>query len=402
MHFIFLYFCKKLPMTHIKTIIYGIISLIFACTFFSCSEDEPENIVTANRTILVYMVAGNSLGTGNYDSADINEMLAASEMSTFNNGRLIIYHAPYGKNPSLKEIKGGKITILREYDQSSSSVEKQRMQEVIDDTKRLAPANDYGLILWSHANGWLQNGLVEKVKTSSLYDTQHTNNTLTFGEDQGKTMNITTLANILNDEKFSFIYFDCCYMGSIEVMYELRHTTPYIIASAPETPADGMPYEQNIPLLFANTPKLKEACITTYDYYNIQKGASRSCAISLIDTQHIDELAQATAAIYEQQPTLPSDFSPQKFTLDANCYYFDFEQYIKALCNDLPHLYDKWNESLNKVVVFKAATPYMWNRLKLEHHSGLSTYILNSSEYSAIKNYNQLQWWNDVASKLWQ
>ena len=24
------------------------------------------------------------------------------------------------------------------------------------------------------------------------------------------------------------------------------------------------------------------------------------------------------------------------------------------------------------------------------------------AEYSKIKNYNQLQWWNDVANKLWQ
>lgn len=190
-------------------------------------------------------------------------------------------------------------------------------------------------------------------------------------------------------------------MSTIEVVYQMRNTTPYIIASAPETPAEGMPYEQNIPYLFADAPMLKEACATTFDYYNCKNGMLRSCAISLIDTRHINELAQATLSIYESHPTLPDDFSPQKYTLDSNCYYFDFGQYIEALSYSQPNLFKIWEEALNKVVIYKAATPYMWNQLRLEHHCGLSTYILKSEEYSAIKNYNQLQWWADIASKLW-
>lgn len=386
-------------MSHIKILISFLITILIAAFLYSCSDDEPQPITEAKRTILVYMIAGNSLGASNYDIEDINEMVAASENNTFNGGRLIIYHAPFGKNPSLKEIKDGKIITLREYDQSSLSVERQRMQKVIDDTKNLAPAKDYGLILWSHGNGWLQNGLATKNISRNGFSSPST--PLAFGEDQGMTMNITTLADILNDENFIFIYFDCCYMSTIEVVYQMRNTTPYIIASAPETPADGMPYEQNIPYLFADTPMLKEACATTFDYYNCKNGMLRSCAISLIDTRHINELAQATLSIYESHPTLPEDFSPQKYTLDSNCYYFDFGQYIEALSYSQPNLFKIWEEALNKVVIYKAATPYMWNQLRLEHHCGLSTYILKSEEYSAIKNYNQLQWWADIASKLW-
>lgn len=368
----------------------------------SCRKDEPILTTNASRTILVYMVAGNSLGTGNYDTADINEMIAASAADSFNNGRLIIYHAPYGNKPYLMEVKNGQIEILREYNQSLPSVTQERMQQVIDDTKRLAPANDYGLILWSHANGWLQNGIAEKFKSNNIKHLKHdSSHLLSFGEDKGKSMNITTLNEVIKDEEFSFIYFDCCYMASIEVIYELRHATPYIIASAPEVPANGMPYEYNLPLLFKEIPDLKGACINTFDYYNCAKGSQRSCAISLLETKHIEELAKATAAIYEQQPTLPEGFTPQKYTLDSNCYYFDFGQYIEALSSSYPTLLNNWHKAFNKVVTYKVATPYMWDKLKIEYHSGLSTYILDSPEYSAIKNYNQLQWWNDVANKLW-
>ena len=273
------------------------------------------------------------------------------------------------------------------------------MQEVISDTKMHAPADDYGLILWSHANGWLQNGITPN-PTKTIQNETHIERPLAFGEDQGKYMNITTLNDVVIDENFSFIYFDCCYMGTIEVAYQLRHATPYIIASAPEIPANGMPYDYNLPLLFADIPMLKDACINTFDYYNIQKGINRSCAISLINTQHIEELAQATVAIYKLQPPLPIEFNPQKYTLDANCYYFDFGQYVEALSTNYPELLTDWTNAINKVIIYKASTPYMWNKLKIEHHSGLSTFIIDDITKATTKGYDQLQWWTDVANKL--
>ena len=68
----------------------------------------------------------------------------------------------------------------------------------------------------------------------------------------------------------------------------------------------------------------------------------------------------------------------------------------------MPSLLNEWEKALEKVVLYKNQTPYMWNMLKIDHHCGLSTFILENSEYSNIKNYSQLQWWNDVANKLWQ
>lgn len=371
----------------------------------SCDDnDTPQKPQETTRTILVYMVANNSLGVSNFDSNDLQEMAEAANNNLFNNGRLLIYHAPTNQNPTLVEITKDKITTLKQYDQSLLSVSSQRMQQVISDAKSMAPALDYGLILWSHANGWLQTGIESSTILSATKDISpdaYIKQPLAFGEDQGKSMNITTLAEVINDEGFSFVYFDCCYMATIEVAYQLRNATPYIIASAPEIPANGMPYEQNLPLLFAEIPKLQEACMNTFDYYNSQNGLLRSCAISLIDTKHIEELAQATLDIYEIKNTLPENFEPQKFTLDSKCYYFDFGQYVTVLSQDNLQLLSRWNDALNKVVIYKAATPRMWNQLKIDWHSGLSTYILENANDSTTKGYNQLQWWQDVACKLW-
>ena len=384
-------------MNTINKIISIILLASIAITTYSCDDEPKPSTPPAHRTILVYIVANNSLGIGGFDSRDLAEMIEASRNSSFNGGRLIVYHSTLGAPPTLYEISNGKAIKLKEYDSSTLSVEATRMQQVIDDTKNIAPADDYGLILWSHGNGWLQTGIPNDTLPSST----STKTPLAFGEDQGKHMNITTLAQVINDEGFNFIYFDCCYMSTVEVIYELRNATPYIVASAAEVPADGMPYEYNIPLLFEPTPDLLGACRTTFDYYNSQNGEIRSCTMTLIDTKHISELASATADIYRLHPSLPADFKPQKFTLDSNCYYFDFGQYIEALSTDNPQLFEIWKQVIDKVVIYKAATPYMWNKLKLTHHSGLSTFILNSASSCTIKGYNQLQWWTDVASILW-
>lgn len=385
-------------MNTINKIISILLLASIAITTYSCDDEPKPSTPPAHRTILVYIVANNSLGFVGCDSEDLTEMIEASQNNSFNGGRLIVYHSTLGAPPTLFEISNGNTTKLKEYDSSTLSVEATRMQQVIDDTKNIAPANDYGLILWSHGNGWLQTG----IPNDTLHSSTPTKTPLAFGVDQGKQMNITTLAQVINDEGFNFIYFDCCYMSTVEVIYELRNATPYIVASAAEVPADGMPYDYNIPLLFEDTPNLLSTCTTTFDYYNSKNDDEfRSCTMSLIDTKYISELAAATANIYRLQPSLPADFKPQKFTLDTNCYYFDFGQYLEALSANNPQLFETWQQAIDKVVIYKAATPYMWSQLKLTHHSGLSTFILNSASSCTIKGYNQLQWWTDVASILW-
>ena len=106
-------------------------TIFISLLFCSCDKDEPIKPSFASRTILVYMVANNSLGFGDFDKDDINEMLIASEINNFNSGRLLIYHAPIGDDPSLKEISNGKIVTLKKYDNSTLSVSQQRMQQVI-------------------------------------------------------------------------------------------------------------------------------------------------------------------------------------------------------------------------------------------------------------------------------
>lgn len=133
------------------------LGLLFICMvafMTACGSDEPTpdpgidppEPSVASRTVLVYMVATNNMGTGKYDELDINEMLEAAANGDFNDGRLIVYHAPYRSAPVLKEITKEGIDTLKIYDEDAVSVKISQMRTVIEDTKELAPADDYGLV----------------------------------------------------------------------------------------------------------------------------------------------------------------------------------------------------------------------------------------------------------------
>lgn len=392
------------------------ISLLFvmlaATTGCKHNTPEPEVKENAHRTILVYMAANNSLGYSNENSAgesvradtlDIHEMQIAAKNGDLNGGRLLVYHADIYGTAKLYEITAKGMTELKSYaNDGLSSIHAQRMKNVIADAKEAAPADDYGLILWSHGDGWLQDGLDESTSTTPASSKRKA-----FGLDNAnnKKMNITTLASVLNGENFSFIYFDCCYMASVEVEYELRNVTQYIVASVSELPLDGMPYDENLKYLFATNANLVGAATNTYNYYNKFTDYWRTCTISVVRTAGLDNLAAATKYIYAKaEKCMPDGYYPQRFVVSGLTYYYDLGDYVKALATDED--YASWTSALDNCVLYKAATPYLWPtlsyQLAIRAHSGLSTYIFTSADdtIASKRNYSTLSWYNDVVAYL--
>ena len=220
-----------------------ILGAVMALGLWSCSDkEEPAPAPVADRTVLVYIVAANSLGI-NYtsggtlyravDSLDIEEMTTAIvDNRVLGNQRWIVFHSTY-TDSKLIEISAAGTRVLKTYS-NESAVSMARMEQVITDTKAFAPARKYGIVLWSHADGWLENGVSEDL------------NPLSFGYHSGKRMNLTSLRMVLEGKGFDFIYFDCCLMGGIEVAYELRHCADYIVACPSELPRDGSDYVVNV------------------------------------------------------------------------------------------------------------------------------------------------------------
>lgn len=369
----------------------------------SCSHDDdgPDTPdappATVSRTVLVYMVADNTLGTNfGSDDEDITEMLEGVKGGALNGGRLIVYHnrpkTAQGNPPQMLEITEQGLKVLKTYpdDASIYSVDPARIREVMADMKRLAPAEDYGLVLWSHANGWLG-------PTSPSDDRYRA-----FGDDRGYHITVQTLAKTLEGEQFSFIYFDCCLMGCVEVIYEMRGLTPCIVASPTELSIDGMPYDRNVPEMFLAEPDVVQMAENTYKYYEDDvNGYDEGCQIAVYDTRTLDALAAATRDILVNVKEFPEmvDYIQRYNRPYEATYIYDMDNYMELIARvDYPEQLEAWRKAWRNTVVYGAATRNGIGGLYFDRYCGLGVMAIDSHAEATWRGYNTLQWWKDVAS----
>lgn len=374
-----------------KTILSIISAAAIAAT--SCGHDSPDNPTPpapparVERTLLVYMVANNDLGSRGWDDADITEMRTAAGTGALGANRLLLMHQAPGGQSVLKEIKAtGAVDTLAVYDSAESAVSIARMQRVCDDMRSLAPADSYGLVLWSHGTGWLQDGMPDAGGPKRA-----------FGLDGSRQMNVTSLAKALDGQGFDYVYFDCCHMASVEVAYELRHATKTIAGSVTELPLGGMPYDETVELLMRGD--ITGAAAATFAAYDAQTGSGRTCTISVIVTEPLDRLAAATRELYATAKPLPAGTAPQPYERTGTCRHFDLADYTGMIATDAD-AFARWQAVLDETVVYKAATPTIFNTLKIRTHCGLSTYTPADAADMSTRGYDGLQWAADVVSAL--
>lgn len=389
----------------------------------SCGKEDDDEPVPyppvpgeeTGRTVLVYQVANRNGLSGNSVS-DINEMCQAAKAGDIGrDGRLIVYNHRNNTDPLLLEIKADAVDTLKVYDTSVSSASSARMQEVLDDMAAYSPAREYGLILWGHGSGWLQDGR-EDLPTMQR----------SYGGDNGQWMNISTLARVLaSGPALEFVYFDCCYMASVEVAYELRNAVPLVAASAMEIAAEGMPYHLTVKHFFSRSDSyLADAAAATFDYYNewSRTGSRpecspstfsrRYCTMTVYRTDAIAALAEATRLVYEHSATpCPAGMTPMAYGRGEHASnYYDLGLYVRDLCLDASNTeryqsagvdLDRFEAALADVVIYKADMGYVFGTTRaVTRHSGLTTYIFTGPDDLSTKNYNTLTWYADVASAL--
>ena len=401
----FNYLCKLFKQKNmwnkfkILTIALTVISVM--CIACKDKKDEPQDNET-NRTIILYLIATNSLSTSiANDISDIEYVIQNSK--DMNNCRLLVYYVPYSQSPCLYEIKKNKNDVenitIKTYSTNIKSTTVERMSEVLYDAIAAAPAKSYGLILGSHASGW----------ANSLEARSNFVSPLDFGDDNGSAMPIHELAEAIPDNLFEFIYADACYMGGVEVGYELKNDTHYFIGSVTEIPIDGMDYINNIPCFLDDSIDLIQVCKNTYNKYNTKSGSSRTCTISLIDCSQLRNVASICKSIYSIGIGTSDYTSIQRYKRSVPYLFYDFKQYVNSFTADvsnearLSELKSQFNQSIEKVVMYKATTPFIFNSLAINetNYSGLSTYIIGSTSSTGVNEnyYKSLSWYRDVISK---
>ena len=368
------------------------VCIFISIGFSSCvyEDEEPQSPYQKERLILIYAVAANNL---EYNlKLDMNEIVQAAPSLNLNNNAVLVYSVDNTGECRLRQLTknglgGFGFTTVAEFPELPLSTSKERIEEVIDYVADNYDYPDKGLVLWSHADGWIP---WEKGSTPDEEKRR------SFGADiyQGTTYktNINELAVAIPEGMFDFIWFDCCYMANIETVYQLRNKTPYIVGSVLEIAANGMPYDLTMPYLLQKEADLEGAAYSFFTYYDRRNVA---VSISIMDTQYLEQLADASREVMTKG-TAPTSFSGiQTYQRNLNVKFYDMAQLLNRYTGVPEESEVALKEAFAKVVIYKYISDLDFNSrpINVKDYSGLSMhyYVPENTYYADY--YRELDWY---------
>lgn len=374
----------------------------------ACCKDDPTPVtpVEGGRTVLIYLAADNSLS--NFALADLKEMKAGMAEVNATNVHLLVY-IDTGSSPRLIELqnRNGEVveSTIKTYDKSRNSVGATETKEVFDEVfaNEEYKAKSYGLIYWSHGDGWIPNPLPT---------------TRWVGQDTGNGthyMNISDLVSILDAAAphFDFILFDACFMQSIEVAYALRPFTDYYIGSPTEIPGPGARYDILVPAIFTDGGNVAmEAAAAYYDpyeeIYNDGKGITNSnwtggVSVCVLKSSELESLANITRQVLpdggavdnEELRSTVFDYDKRSVS-QGHIGYYDMVQMMRKLLTD-DIAFAAWKQKYDAAVPYWKTTTQNYSAyagmFSMEGTNGVSHYIPTASQSAAAAAYRSTEWY---------
>lgn len=352
--------------------------LFFAVFFTACHDDHPGEGESVKRTVIVYLgVDNNFAGEGAEKIATLKKNWRGSY-----NGNLLVYSdAGEAVLVRIYEDENGKnvADTIREYG-SENSADPLVFKRVLTEVKEQFPADSYGMVVLSHASGWLpQGGLVAPASVIS---------------DRNREMELRDFVDAI-PMSLDFIVFDACFMGTIEVAYELKDKVKYVVASPAEVLAPGFVYESMLGHLMKAEPELAAVAKEFFDYYNGLSGFWKSATISVVKTDELDAIAEFLAEIGDVTDSKGINLSEvQTYGYASHLLFMDMGDYISQWA---PERYGQFVKKWERAVVFKAHTPGYYSAgngsyNKINTYSGLAMYVPQSRYPFLNQEYQKLKW----------
>jgi hypothetical protein len=370
------------------------ILLLCSCILAGCeiSEDLPDDAVPASpsRTVLVY------LGTDNNFRAEAAEKIEIlrKNWNNANDGNLIVYADTGGKSVLVhiyhSALRGNVADTIESYP-AENSASPATLARVLNTVREYRPAASYGLVVLSHATGWLPAEMSDPAPHLKSVILDKTTN------EANIYMELADFAAAI-PYKLDFILFDACFMGSVEVCYELKDKADYIVASPAEVLSPGFVYSSMMEHLFQLHADLTAVARDFYEYFNNQSGLYRSATISVVKTAGLENLATVFKSIQSQSPPVGDLGGLQCYGYGAQKIYFDPGDCIQKFA---PEKYNEFQSALADCVIYKACTGSYYSAgtgtmQVIRAFSGLSVYIPQEDYPEANELYKSLKWSKDV------
>ena len=327
-----------------------LILLIIPLAFTSCEQEDWP--VKTDQTVLMYLPWSSNLKS--YFETNISDFESVVERNILKNERVVT--------------------------------------SILNDVKTLAPANRYAMTIGCHGMGWIPvpTAQVRSIGQKKHWEYEGVLLTRYFGglSPEYQT-NTTTLAEGIANAgiKMEYILFDDCYMASVEVAYDLKEVTDYLIASPCEIMAYGMPYAEIGPHLLGKVD-YESICDAFYEFYkNYEEMPCGTIGVTVCS--ELENLA-ATMKEINNQYTLPSSSLYTIQTMDGYTptLFFDCGDYVAKLCTDAG-LLARFEEQLERTIPYKRHTDYYYTmnkgKIKINTFSGATISDPSTNSYATEK-----------------
>ncbi|MGM9736555.1 MAG: clostripain-related cysteine peptidase [Candidatus Cryptobacteroides sp.] len=378
-----------------------------------------------------------SLGHNNLSGALSNDLRELKEGYVPGQGRndnilLIFSHisSSSSSQPILERVyrtNGGNVVCdtLMKFDSETISASAETIRTVLEYARDKFPSASYGMLLSSHATGYLPAGFyanpdsykyVEPTPSGSMSrrmapysQVPYVEPVLEDGEPMVKSIGqdvnggqsyeieLTAFADAI-PMKLSYILFDACLMGGIEVAYELRGKCDLVGFSQTEVLSNGFLYSSvGDHLLGGEVPHPELVCEDYFNSYDVQTGVYRSATISLIDCNELDPLAEVCASLfskYRLQMNRIDHNSVQQYFRKGYHWFYDLESIVYNLGVTDEEM-ASFKDALEKCTIYKAATPSFMtgaSGFDINVFSGLSMYLPAYGHAELSKFYRTLAW----------
>ncbi|MDY5492719.1 MAG: clostripain-related cysteine peptidase [Prevotella sp.] len=393
------------------------------------SPDGPDVPVTpVGQTVFMFFPWSNSLLSD--FRRTVEDMQTVVAQRSMKDERIMVFMATSEREAVLFELKkqNGRCltdTLRRYSDRPFTS--RQWLTSLFSKVMTLAPASRYGMVVGCHGLAWVpvqgQRNARKRLGSQERIDEEYNlykeekidkeGDDLMHFEVQGPVttrfiggtypetqIETTDLADAMADAGFhtEYILFDACYMSSVEVAYELKDVTHYLIASPTEVLSYGFPYTTMGKHLLG-TPNYKcivDSFISFYSSYNLPYGT-----VAVTDCTQLDALAAIAQQINvaTAEPINAATAEPTNAASEGKLNTARsgknvpngvqiMDGYSPTLFYDLGHLMSlkdagtvltaAFAEQLGKTVPYKGHTDQYFTALKdapvdIKHYSGLNT-----------------------------
>lgn len=389
-----------------------IFTLLFLPLLFACGRDDvsdPYKEAAAKkikRTVLIYAVNKSSLS---YDFiADSREILQAASTIDLSLYQILVYRTDTDDSCGLYRVEKDEddtpyFSQLVSYPRNVTSTHPDRIKNVIDYSLTLYPNSSYDLVFWGHGMSWKPYFTDHEIVNNESYYAYggEYNGAMDNGYRQTDWTEIDELADCVPDHVFDTIWFDCCYMTGIEVIYEFRDKCDTFVGYPTEVWSDGLQYNLILPYLLSPSHDIKRAAETFFNYYNDN---SEPVTVAVLDMKYLEPVADISRQIIASGDLRPYSEELLNYSRTAGSPFYDFKQFFsltaqlnaKSDSNDTLDL--KLGEALDSLVIYHDGSNrnfygMSWDRSNI---SGISTHFYQGGISRDELYYQKLDWFKKV------